>query len=150
MQYQAKLTQTAMSNKRIPPTPGQRCLVDVGMFIQFHLAAVGHLIVWLWMFYELLYSTIPDGWTYEEWHWKGDGFILEIFVYQGIPISFGILVAVYIFFRCLLAYANFRTALIVMVAFDIIHSLLMCFTIIVPARLIIPIMLYAMACRRYN
>ena len=138
-----------MSNSHIPPTPGQRRLVNVGMFIQFHLAAVGHLAMWLYMLYELHFPTIPEGWTYEKWYMEG-GFITEIFVYQGIPISFGILVAVYILFRCLLAYADFGTALFVMIFLDVVHALLMCWTVIVSARLAIPIVLYAMALHHYN
>ena len=135
---------TSVPTECLSPTPAQRRLVNIGMFVQFHLAAIGHLVVWLWMFYSLLYPTIPAGWTYEEWYGEG-GFIIEIFVYQGIPLSFGILVAVYILFRCLLAYANFGTALVVMITLDILHALIMCFTIIVPVRLAIPMVLYSKA-----
>ena len=134
-----------MTQERIPPTLAQHRLVNIGMLIQFHLAAVGHLVVWLKMFNELLHPPIPEGWTYEEWYREG-GFIIEIFVYQGIPISFGILVAVYILFRCLLAYVNFDTALVTMISLNVLHALLMCWTIIVPARLAIPIVLYSVAC----
>ena len=138
-----------MLKERVPPTLGQRRLVNVGMFIQFHLAALGHLVVWGAMLYSLLYPTIPEGWTYKEWYMEG-GFITEIFVYQGIPISFGILIAVYILFRCLLAYAQFETALFVMIFLDVVHALFMCWTIIVPARLAIPIVLYSMAWFHYH
>ena len=133
-----------MSNDRISPTPAQRRLVNIGMFIQFHLAAIGHVVVWVMMFYELHFRQHP-----EDWYREG-GFITEIFVYQGIPISLGILVAVYILFRCLLAYAKFGTALKAMITFDVLHALLLCFTIIVPARLAIPIVLYSIALHRYN
>ena len=129
--------------KRLP-TPAQLRLVNIGMVLQFHLAAIGHLAVWVYAYYSLLYPTIPDGWTYEEWYREG-GFITEAFVFPGIPISFGILVAVYILFRCLLAYTSFSTALKVMIGIDVLHSLLMCFTIFVPARLAIPIVLYSIA-----
>ena len=105
--------------------------------------------MWLWMFYDLLHPTIPDGWTYEEWYMEG-GFITEIFVYRGIPISFGILVAVYIIFRLLLAYADFGSALTFMICVDAFHAVIMCFTIIVPARLIIPIVLYSIARYHYH
>jgi len=137
-----------MSTERIPPTPAQQRLVNIGMLIQFHLAAIGHLVVWLWMLYEL-YKPPPEGWTPEQWYGEA-GFIAEIFVYQGIPISFGILVAVYVIFRCLLAYANFGTAMIIMIIIDVFHALIMCFTIIVPVRLAIPIVLYSIACYHYR
>ena len=137
-----------MTQERIPPTPAQQRLVNIGMLIQFHLAAIGHLAMWLYMYHALLHPTIPEGWTYEEWYREG-GFITEIFVYQGIPLSFGILIAVYILFRCLLAYANFGTALAIMISFNVLHTLLMCWTIIVPARLAIPIVLYSFACYYY-
>jgi len=127
-----------MSTERIPPTLAQQRLVNIGMLIQFHLAAIGHLVVWLWMFYD------PD---YQQG--KSDG-ITEIFLYTGIPISLGILVAVYIVFRCLLAYANFGNALAFMISFSLFHAIIMCFTIIVPARLIIPIVLYSIARYHYH
>ena len=137
-----------MTQERIPPTPAQQRLVNIGLLIQFHLAAVGHFVVWVYMFYSLLQPPIPEGWTYEQWYGE-IGFITEIFVYQGIPISFGILVAVYILFRCLLAYANFGTALTIMIVIDVFHALIMCLTIFVPARLAIPIVLYSIACYYY-
>jgi hypothetical protein len=122
-----------MSNDPLPAL-AQRRLVNIGMFIQFHLAAVGHLAMWLWMFYDL--------------HFGGDNYDLtEIVVYGGIPISFCVLVAMYILFRCLLAYANFDTALKTMITIDILHAIVMCFTIITPARLVIPIVLYLIAYR---
>jgi len=126
-----------MSTERIPPTPTQQRLVNIGMLIQFHLAAIGHLVVWLWMFYELMKPHTE----YE---------LLDVFVYAGIPISFGILVAVYCFFRGLLIYVNFGTALAIMISFNLFHALVMGFTIIVPARLIIPIVLYSVALYRYR
>ena len=132
-----------MTEKRLP-TPSQQRLVNSGMVIQFHLAAIGHLVVWLWMFIYLLYNPQPYD-PSDEGH-----FIIEIFVYQGIPVSFGILVAVYIIFRCLLADANFGTALIFMIIIDVLHALIMCVTIIVPARLIIPIVLYSIALYHYR
>ena len=137
-----------MLGNRVLPTPAQRRLVNIGMVIQFHLAAIGHLVVWLQMLHKLHNPKIPEGWTYEQWYNEG-GFITEIFVYQGIPISFGILVAVYILFRCLLAYADFGSVLVFMIAFNVIHALLLCFTIIVPARLAIPIVLYSIALYHY-
>ena len=136
-----------MSGNRIPPMPEQCRLVNIGMFIQFHLAAVGHLVVWLWMFYQLQQYTPPM-------HPSDEGydafFITTIFVYEGIPISFGILVAVYILFRCLLAYADFGSVLVFMIAFNVIHALLLCITIIVPVRLAIPIVLYSIALYCYS
>jgi hypothetical protein len=142
----------------ILPTPVQLRLVNIGMFIQFHLAAIGHVVVWLWMLHSFQNPKIPDGWTYEEWYREG-GFIIEIFVYQGIPFSFGILVAVYCFFRGLLIHANFGTALVIMIVFNVLHATLFGLAavglgaplfLIVPARLAIPIVLYAIACYLYH
>lgn len=128
--------------KIIPvPTQRQRRLVDIGILLQFYAAAVGHLVVWLWVFYSL--SQRPphqEGQPYDETR-----FVMEIFVFPGIPISFGVLVCVYIVFRLLLAYAEFPTALMMMIALNIFHSLLMCQTVFVPARLLIPTILYAVA-----
>jgi hypothetical protein len=107
------------------------------MLIQFHLAALGHLVLWLWMFYDLHHLHAAD--------WEG-AVVLEVFVYYGLPISFAILVTVYILFRCLLAYASFSTALTTMIAVDVLHAIVMGFTIIVPVRLAIPIVLYSIAC----
>ena len=132
-----------MSTERIPPTPAQQRRVNIGMLIQFHLAAIGHIALWVLMFTYLLYNPHPD--PADEGH-----FIIEIFVYQGLPISFGFLIAVYIFFRCLLAYANFGTALKIMIAFNVFHAVICCLTIIAPVRLIIPIMLYSIALYHYR
>ena len=129
-----------MSTECTPPTSEQRRLVNIGMFIQFYLAAVGHLVVWLLVLYDWN-QPHPEG-------WEGD-VVYEVMVYAGIPISFGILVAVYILFRCLLAYASFGSALTAVIAIDVLHALIMCFTIITPARLIIPIVLYSFALRSY-
>jgi len=146
-----------MSTERIPPTPAQRRLVNIGMLIQFHLAAIGHVIMWIMLFREL-HEPPPEGWTYEEWYMEG-GFITEAFVYQGIPLSFGILVAVYILFRLLLAYANFGIALAIMIVLDVFHAGIMgligigtgfILFYIVPIRLAIPIVLYSIACYFYH
>ena len=129
-----------MSTERILPTPAQQRLVNIGMFIQFHLAAIGHLVVWLLAFYAMLqphvfaWGELPP----------------EAVVYVGIPISFGILVAVYILFRCLLADSDFGTALVIMISLNIVHAFLMCWTIIVPIRLAIPIVLYSIARYHYH
>jgi len=139
-----------MSEKRLP-TPAQRRLVNIGIVLQFHCAAIGHLVVSLWMFYELMKGP-PEGWSYEDWSREG-GLIAEAFLYMGIPISFGILVAVYIIFRLLLAYFDFGTALVFMIVIDVLHALGMgimgimgaVFFCIVPLRLVIPIVLYLFA-----
>jgi len=147
-----------MSTQCIPPTPAQQRLVNIGMLIQFHLAAIGHVVTWLHMYHSLLHPTIPEGWTYEQWYMEG-GFIIETFVYTGLPISFGILVAVYITFRLLLAHANFGTALAIMISLNVLHAgimgligigtgiILFC---IVPVRLAIPIVLYSVALYFYH
>jgi len=132
-----------MTQERIPPTPAQRRLVNIGMLIQFHLAAIGHIVVWLIMFFELMQHP------FEEWNSAGGG-LLIVFVFPGIPISFGILVAVYILFRWLLAYADFGFALAIMISLNVLHALLMSFTIFVPARLAIPIVLYSFALYHYR
>jgi hypothetical protein len=126
-----------MSEKTVSTLTPQH-LVNAGMFIQFHLAALGHIVIWLWMFVDRYDPHFGSG---------GEPGISEIFLYTGIPISFGVLVAVYILFRCLLAYANFGTALITMITIDVLHAIVMCFTIITPARLVIPIVLYSIAYR---
>ena len=120
-----------MSNARIPPTLVQRRLVHIGMLIQFHLAAIGYLTVWLWTLEDLL----PFG----------------------IPFSFGILVTVYILFRLLLAYARFGVALVSMISISGLHAILMGFLgfamplfFIVPVRLAIPILLYSAAYYHYR
>jgi len=145
-----------MSTERIPPTPAQRRLVNIGMLIQFHLAAIGHLVVWVWMFYDLLYNPLPYGPDDEGYIFV---MIQETFVYRGIPFSFGVLIAVYIFFRCLIAYANFGTALKIMISITAFQAILMgvigvgtgvIFFRIVPLRLAIPIMLYSIACYFYH
>ena len=134
---------------QIPPTPAQRRLVNIGMFIQFHLAAIGHLVVWLWLCYTIQQYPTPIN------PQDGGYFILTAFS-EGTPISLGILVAVYILFRCLLAYANFGTALKYMITIDVMHALLMglfafsfLLFLIVPVRLAIPIVLYSIACYSY-
>ena len=151
------ISMTKTPEKRLP-TPDQRRLVNIGMAIQFHLAALGHLAVWLWMLYGLLHPTIPEDWTYEEWYREG-GFITEIFVYQGIPFSFGVLVVVYILFRLLLAFADFAAALATMIKLNVVHASVLGFAALVsgaplfgvtPLRLAIPIVLYSMAYYRYS
>jgi len=136
-----------ISTEHIPPTPAQQRLVNIGMLLQFHLAALGHLAMWVGMFYGLLQSD-PET---NEAH-----VIIEAFVYTGLPISFGILVAVYIFFRCLLAYTDFGTALLVMISLNLLHAGIMGLAglglplfFIVPIRLAIPIVLYSIACYFY-
>ena len=135
-----------MANEKAhPPTANQKRLVDIAFVIQFYLAALGHLALWCFMYRELLrIPPVPLGEPDE------GRFIVEIFVYQGIPISFGVLVAVYIVFRCLLAYAKFTTAMWSMIVWNIFHSVVMCFTYIVPIRLAIPTILYIIALRSYN
>jgi len=127
-----------MSTERIPPTPAQQRLVNIGMLIQFHLAAIGHLVVWLWMVYELFQPVQP--------HDEGR-IVVEVAAYAGIPISFGFLIAVYLFFRYLLAYAKFDSALKTMIIFNAFHAVICCMTIIAPIRLIVPIILYRLALR---
>jgi hypothetical protein len=51
-----------MSTERIPPTAAQRRLVNIGMFIQFHLAALGHLVVWLGVIYETYIKPHAEDW----------------------------------------------------------------------------------------
>ncbi len=120
------------------PTTRQQRLLNIGMVLQFHLAAVGHVLLWLVMFFSLSY----DG------PYNPDNFITEIFVSTGIPISFGVLVAVYIFFRILLTKADFAKALKVMIIFNLLHSIIMSIFLITPLRLLIPTILYAFALRR--
>jgi len=138
-----------MTERRFPPTPAQQRLVNIGMLIQFHLAAIGHLAMWVWMYCELL-RTDPTN----------EGYVIfQVFVCLGIPISFGILVAVYILFRCLLAYANFGIALAIMISLNVLHAGFMGLVglgtgaypiFIVPVRLAIPIILYSFACYHYH
>ncbi len=130
-----------MKNDIPLPTPYQKRLVDIAFVIQFHLTALGHLAVWCFMYRELL--RIP--------HVPDEGrFIVEIFVYTGIPISFGVLVAVYILFRCLLAYAKFTTAMTAMICLNMLHAVVMFAAIITPLRLLIPTVLYGIACYSYR
>ena len=135
-----------MPNNRIPPTLGQRRLVNIGMFIQFHLAALGHLAAWVCAFDALI---------------NGGGFLAGILAWFVVPISFGILVAVYVLFRFLLACADFGTALTAMLLINVCHAYLATlllfsriviaeFFCIVPVRLAIPIVLYATACYLYR
>ena len=128
-----------MSTERIPPTLAQQRLVNIGMLIQFHLAAIGHLVVWGWAFYAM---HRPHVYNWGE-------LPPEAVVYVGLPISFGFLVAVYIFFRLLLAYDNFDSALKTMIIFNAFHAVICCMTIIAPVRLIVPIILYRLALRSY-
>jgi len=135
-----------MLNRCISPTPEQHRLVNIGMFIQFHLAAVGHLAVWVCAFDALI---------------NGGGFPAGILAWFVVPISFGVLVAAYILFRFLLAYADFSTTLTVMISINVCHSILATlllfspiviaeFFYIVPVRLAIPIVLYSMALYHYK
>lgn len=128
-----------------PPTPRQKRLVDIAFIVQFYLAALGHLALWCYMYRSFLQLPPPpvDG-------WDDTRFVTEIFVYQGIPISFGVLVAVYILFRCLLAYADFASAMTAMIILNVLHSFIMIFTVITPVRLLIPIILYSMALHSYT
>lgn len=125
------------------PTPYQKRLVNIAFVIQFYLAALGHLAMWCYMYWSLFQPSPPDD-IYDE-----GKFVTEIFVYQGIPISFGFLVAVYILFRCLLAYTGFSTALKWMIGLDVVHSILLLGVVITPVRLLIPIILYSVAFRSY-
>ena len=145
-----------MLNSRIPPTPGQRRLVNVAMFVQFHLAALGHLAVWVWALFKLQQYPTPIDISDERYE---SFFFTAVLVQEGIPISFGILVAVYILFRCLLAYAKFGVALAFMISINSIHAVLMglagfglsfSLLFVVPLRLAIPIVLYATACYLYH
>lgn len=121
--------------------PLQKRLIDIAFVIQFYLTALGHFVVWCYMFWQLHTTPPVDG--------PDEGrFILAIFVYQGIPISFGVLIGVYIAFRCLLAYAKIDTALTTMMSLNLLHGIVMCFTVITPIRLIIPTLLYFAAWER--
>ncbi len=120
------------------PTAHQQRLLNIGMVLQFHLAAVGHVLLWLVLFFSLSYDVPYDP----------DTFVTRIAVGEGIPISFGVLVAVYIFFRILLAKADFSNALITMIVFNILHSIIMSPLLITPLRLLVPTILYAFALRR--
>lgn len=123
------------------PTPYEHRLVYIGIVIQFYVAAFGHLVLWIKMFHELRLPPEPN---------DEGRFITEIFVYQGIPVSFGVLVAVYILFRLLLALTRFQTALGWMIGLNIFHSIIMFFAVITPLRLLIPTILYAVAYRSYS
>ena len=127
-----------MGNERQKMTPYQRRLVNIGIVIQFYLAAIGHVVVWGMMYRSLQRTVDPNN----------EGlFITEIFVYTGIPISFGILIAVYIFYRILLAYASLETALSWMIGLNLIHSVIMFPFYVTPLRLAIPTILYCLAYR---
>jgi uncharacterized membrane protein len=110
------------------------------MLIQFHLAAFGHIALWLLAFYDLHQSHAP-GWE--------EGAVLAAMVYAGLPLSFGVLIIIYILFRLLLAYTDFSTALKTMITVDIVHAVVMSIVIITPLRLAIPIVLYSIACYCY-
>lgn len=131
-------------NGNMPPTPQQKRLVDIAFIVQFYLAALGHLALWCYMFWSLRQLPPPpvDG-------WDDARFVTEIFVYQGIPISLGVLVAVYILFRCLLAYADFASAMTAMIILNVFHSIVMFLVVITPVRLLIPTILYIAALRSY-
>ena len=111
------------------------------MFIQFHLAALGHLAIWL-----LIFSEVQRG---------ASGGIL---FYQGIPVSFVILIAFYFLFRFRLAYSSFDNALVFMIVLNVAHALfiglhgliLTPLFLITPLRLAIPIVLYSIALHHYN
>jgi len=130
-----------MPNEHISPTPVQQRLVNIGMLIQFHLAAIGHLVGWVLAFRDLQ-----------------DGYGVEMFVYQGVPISFAILIGFYIIFRFRLAYSSFDAALVFMIVLNIAHALFMGFHgliltplfLITPLRLAIPILLYSIALHSYR
>jgi hypothetical protein len=133
-----------MSTERIPPTVVQRRLVNVGMFIQFHLAALGHLFFWCVVGYNFIVM--------------GDGFAAGIFFWFVIPFSLSFLVVIYITFRRLLAEDGFGSALITMITFDVFHAGFMGFLVLVtipvflitPIRLAIPIILYSIAYLSYR
>ena len=128
-----------MQTDRISPTSAQRLLVNIGMLVQFHLAAVGHIAIWLLEVYNIA-------------KYGYDGFEVGIFLWFIIPISFGFLIAFYVIFRLLLAFADFGTALVAMITIDIFHAILMGVLgfMIVPIRLSIPIVLYAIAYYYYR
>lgn len=123
-------------------TKFQKRLIDIGFIIQFYLAALGHFVVWWEMYNAMLRPAPPKD-------FDDTRFIAEIFVFQGLPVSFGFLVFVYILFRCVLWSTKIDTALSFMICFNVIHSLLLCFFIITPARLTIPTLLYAIAYYSY-
>ena len=120
-----------MANERFPLTTAQRWLVNIGMFIQFHLVAIGLLFVWWVVFYNFAFM--------------GEGFASGIFFWFIIPFCFGCLLSVYIFFRLLLAYTNFDIALTIMIMIDVCFAVFMGTTIIVPVYLAMPIVLYSIA-----
>ena len=121
-------------------SPYQRRLVNIGIVIQFYLAAIGHFVVWGMMYHSLQRPFANSN--------DDTRFVVEIFVHTGIPISFGILVAVYIFYRLLLAFTKLETALGWMITLNLIHSgIMLPFWFIVPLRLAIPTILYCFAYR---
>ena len=124
----------------ILPTLEQRRLVDIGMLIQFHLAAIGHFVVWALVFYELRRPQ-PDGWE--------GAVVFEIAFYAVIPISFVVLVVMYVLVRLLFVYVGFGTALATMWWMSVVQAVIMCFTIITPLRLAVPIVLYSIASYHY-
>ena len=128
-----------MGNERQKMTPRQQRLVNIGIVIQFYLAAIGHFVVWGMMYHSLQHTVDPNN----------EGlFITEILVYTGIPVSFGILVAVYVLYRLLLAFTRSETALSWMITLNLIHSII-AFPLwfIAPIRLAIPTILYCLAYR---
>jgi len=128
-----------MGNKMQKMTPYQRRLVNIGIVIQFYLAAIGHFVVWGMMYHSLQHPfENPNDDT---------RFVVEIFVHTGIPISFGILVAVYVLYRLLLAFTRSETALSWMITLNLIHSGIMFIFCVTPIRLAIPTILYCLAYR---
>ena len=127
-----------MSGNHIPPTLVQLRLVNIGMVIQFYLTAVGLAFVWWGAFVALM---------------EGEGFPAGIMAWFIMPTLFGILIVLYILFRCLLAFCKFSTALAGMISiscFLAIITYVTYFTIIVPLYLAIPITLYSIAYCKYS
>ncbi|MGL6197251.1 MAG: hypothetical protein ACRC2T_20765 [Thermoguttaceae bacterium] len=122
-------------------TPYQERLVKIGIFIQFYLAAIVHVITWLFMVYLLYCMKSDPGHSYRS------GAFLEAIVYAGLPISFGVLVVLYILFRLLFRFLHFSGALEIIITLNIIHATIMMMLIITPLRLLVPTILYILAYR---
>ncbi len=105
--------------------------IRLGFILQFYLAAIGHLVVWLLLF--IAWKTAPP---------DDEGSIFyEVFVTLGIPISFAVLIAVWIFFHFMARKATSNT-LFIMILFNIIHGILMFQMLITPLRLLFPTLCY--------
>ncbi len=108
----------------------QRFLINIGLFVQFPLAALGHVALWL---YLRKYSLPGEA-----------DVIASAFVEVVLPVSLILLLVVYVLFRYLLAKFEPRAALSWMISFNAIHSLFWClFLMPIPLlRLLLPTILY--------